>query len=52
MAEEEAEAVRSDLRDYFAGRLPARLAELEDAFDEVRAAGWARRLVDEILKRE
>jgi HPt (histidine-containing phosphotransfer) domain-containing protein len=33
--------VRDDLRDYFAGRLPARLAEIEEAFAEVRAAGWA-----------
>ena len=38
MSEEE---VRSDLRDYFAGRLPARLAELEDALAEVRSSGWA-----------
>jgi HPt (histidine-containing phosphotransfer) domain-containing protein len=38
MAEQE---VRTDLRDYFAGRLPVRLAEIEEAFQEVRAAGWA-----------
>lgn len=35
------EGVRSDLRDYFAGRLPARLAEIEEAFLEVRATAWS-----------
>lgn len=30
-----------ELRQYFAGRLPARVAELEHARDEARDAGWA-----------
>ncbi|HEV2851941.1 MAG TPA: Hpt domain-containing protein [Thermoanaerobaculia bacterium] len=29
-----------DLREYFAGRLPARLAEIEDACRAARNAGW------------
>jgi diguanylate cyclase (GGDEF)-like protein len=33
--------VAEDLRRYFAGRLPARLAEVEAARDAARDAGWA-----------
>jgi HPt (histidine-containing phosphotransfer) domain-containing protein len=29
-----------ELRQYFAGRLPARVAEVERARDEARDAGW------------
>jgi periplasmic divalent cation tolerance protein len=29
-----------ELRQYFAGRLPARVADLERAHDEARDAGW------------
>lgn len=29
-----------ELRRYFAGRLPARLAEIEEALAAARAAGW------------
>lgn len=29
-----------ELRQYFAGRLPARIAEIERARDEARDAGW------------
>jgi len=30
----------AELRAYFAGRLPARIAEIERARDEARDAGW------------
>src|SRR5882757_6344783 len=33
--------ITEDLRRYFAGRLPARLAEVEEAHDAARDAGWA-----------
>lgn len=30
-----------ELRQYFAGRLPARLAEIQEALAAARAAGWS-----------
>jgi HPt (histidine-containing phosphotransfer) domain-containing protein len=41
MADPEGRNVEEDLRRYFAGRLPARLAEVEAARDAARDAGWA-----------
>jgi HPt (histidine-containing phosphotransfer) domain-containing protein len=35
------DSAASDLRRYFAGRLPARVAEVEAARDAARDAGWA-----------
>lgn len=35
------DVVSSELRDYFAGRLPERLAEIEEACREAREAGFA-----------
>jgi HPt (histidine-containing phosphotransfer) domain-containing protein len=36
----ERDAGAEELRRYFAGRLPHRLGELEDACQEARGAGW------------
>lgn len=41
MADLENDLGAEELRQYFAGRLPARLAEVEDAATAARDAGWA-----------
>jgi HPt (histidine-containing phosphotransfer) domain-containing protein len=41
VADLEDDAGGEELRRYFAGRLPARLAEVEDAASAAREAGWA-----------
>ena len=41
MADVEDDLEAEELRRYFAGRLPSRLAEVEDAASAAREAGWA-----------